>query len=132
MDLEKDKPKPKKIELLLYYLVLFVVLTPFYAIFTTGFILWLALETIKELVKITLLSVVFVFLGIGPFAFEFGLSCKFGKYLLFSVGLPLTMLIGILKSFKELFCTVTICLYRRYKKDVKKTWRTTFTEPLTT
>lgn len=132
MDLEKNQPKPKKIELFLYYLVLTLILTPFYAVFVTGFVLWLAILTTKELVKISLTTVVLVFLGLGPFAIEFGLGCRLGKYLLFTVALPLTMLIGVLKSFKELFCYVTICVYRRYKRDVKKTWRTTFTEPLTT
>jgi hypothetical protein len=80
-----------------------VVLIPLFTIFIVAFLLWVAILTLIETVKISFITIVIALLGVGPYAYNYSKDCGNWKFFLLSIGYPLSIAIGVYRSFKDLF-----------------------------
>jgi hypothetical protein len=107
-----------------------VVLIPLFTIFIVAFLLWVAILTLIETVKISFITIVIALFGVGPYAYNYSKECGIWKFLLLSIGSPFSITIGVYRSFKELFSYIVFPLLKRYKKTVKKCWYAVFIDSM--
>lgn len=107
-----------------------MVLIPLFVFFTAAFLLWVTAITLKEFSKTSLIIVLLVMLGMGPYTYLISQRCGSWRMAALFVIYPLLALMGVRQCFRELFMFMVAPIFRRYKRAVKKCWRTVFLDSM--